>query len=105
MTTTQTTVDERVYNLVRPITFEGEEVTSLTLDFDGLTGHDLLTCARQAQTMSQNEVVFIRALSLSYQAVVAAKAAGVPVELIQSLKGKDFTQVTQHAQNFLIAQE
>lgn len=105
MTATQTAADERVYNLVRPITFDGNEMTSLTFDFDELTGHDLLACARQAQTLTPNEAVLVRALSLTYQMVVAAKAANVPVELIQSLKAKDFTQVTQRAQNFLIAQE
>lgn len=103
--TEQSMADERVYKLVRPITFDGEEVKELVLDFDELTGRDLLTCARQAQTMEPNEVALVRALSLPYQVVVAAKAAGVPAELINSLKAKDFTQVTQRAQTFLTIRE
>ncbi|MFW5433702.1 phage tail assembly protein [Paenibacillus apiarius] len=103
--TEQTMADERVYKLVRPISFDGEEVKELVLDFDELTGRDLLACARQAQTMAPDEVAFVRALSLPYQVVVAAKAAAVPAELIQSLKAKDFTQVTQRAQIFLTTQE
>ncbi|EJW19143.1 phage tail assembly protein [Paenibacillus alvei] len=103
--TEQTMADEFVYKLIRPISFDGEEVKELVLDFDELTGQDLLACARQAQVMAPNEVNLVRALSLTYQVVVAAKAAGVAAELIQSLKAKDFTQVTQRAQNFLTTQE
>ncbi|EGG33416.1 hypothetical protein HMPREF9412_1393 [Paenibacillus sp. HGF5] len=47
----------------------------------------------------------VRAASINYQVAVAARAAGVTPELIQSLKAKDFTQVTQLASNFLITME
>lgn len=97
--------DERTYTLLRPISFDGLEITELTLDFEELSGDDLLRCSRQAQTISPDEVAPVKALSLAYQVALAAKAAGVPVELIQSLKAKDFTQVTQRAQNFLLVQE
>jgi len=95
---------EQVYKLKRPITFEEQPVSELSLDFEELTGQDLLLCARQAQALAPNELPMIKAMSLPYQVTVAAKAANVPAELIQSLKAADFTQVTQRAQNFLIGQ-
>ncbi|MGG4346443.1 phage tail assembly protein [Paenibacillus lautus] len=97
--------EDREYQLIRPITFEGKEIKSLNLDFENLGGNELTNCARLAQRMDPNEVPVVRALSINYQVAVAARAAGVAPELILELKAKDFTQVTQLASNFLIALE
>ncbi|WP_058302410.1 phage tail assembly protein [Gorillibacterium timonense] len=99
---TQTSV---TYTLLRPIQFEGETVTELTLDFEKLTGADLLSCAAQARFIAPEEGSFVKALSMPYQITVTAKAAGVIPELIKSLKAKDFTSLLQRAQNFLLLQE
>ncbi|MEF3312612.1 phage tail assembly protein [Paenibacillus sp. GYB004] len=96
--------EERIYKLARPFHFEGKQITELSLNLDDLTGQDLLLCARHAQTIDPNEVAHVKALSLPYQVAVAAKAAGVPAEQIKALGAKDFTQVTQRVQNFLIGQ-
>lgn len=97
------TVDERVYKLSRPFTFEGTEYTELLLDFDSLTGGDLLSCEGQMNTMSSgNEVVPVKQISQAYQALVAARAAKVPVDLIKALPGKDFSKIIVRAQNFLL---
>ncbi|MOA58911.1 hypothetical protein D3C78_1834140 [compost metagenome] len=58
-----------------------------------------------ARRIDPEEFAPARALSLSYQMAVAAKAAKQPVELIRALKAKDFTQVTQQAANFLMIPE
>lgn len=92
---------ENAYQLIRPITFEGEEIKSITLDFEGLSGNELANCAKLAQRLDPNEVPMVRALSMNYQIAVAARAANVAPELILALKGKDFTHVTQLASNFL----
>lgn len=97
--------EKQMYKLARPITFDGKEVTELKLDFDQLSGEDLLLCSQQAQALAPNEVPTVKAFSLPYQVTVAARAAGMPAELIKALKAKDFTQVTQRAQNFLIGSE
>lgn len=97
--------NELEYKLLRPILFDGEEVTSLTFDFEKLTGQDLIACASQAKAIAPDEYPLVLAVHMPYQITVAAKAAGVPAELIQALKAKDFTQVTQRAQNFLLVQE
>ncbi|MGG4096206.1 phage tail assembly protein [Paenibacillus lautus] len=104
-TAAQTKTSNTIFHLARPITFDGEEIKSLTFDFESLGGNELMTCARQAQSMDPNEVPMMRALSINYQVVVAARAAGVTPDLIQALKAKDFTQVTQMASNFLVLQE
>lgn len=103
-TEVQVKAEERVYELMRPISFEGQEITKLTLNFDDLDGGDLLECVKQARIIDPEESVTapIRAFTLGYQIAVAAKAANVIPELIQSLKGPDFTQVTQLASNFLL---
>jgi len=95
------TAADSVYTLRRPITFDGQEYTQINLDFDRLTGEDILNCDRQ-YAASQGSQLFFRESDKAYQAIVAARAAGVPVELIKSLYAKDFTRVTLRAQNFLI---
>lgn len=76
-------------------------MTELNLDFDQLTGEDVIKCENQYAAMD-GVSIFYKEANKTYQAVVAARAAGVPVELIKALKARDFTRVTLRAQNFLI---
>ncbi|MFM1655653.1 phage tail assembly protein [Brevibacillus sp. B_LB10_24] len=91
-----------VYRLSTPIQFDGNTITELDLRFEDLTGKDLILCAKQARRIDPQEVHPGRALSLSYQIAVAAKAAGVTPELFDQLKADDFTVITQMAENFLL---
>lgn len=93
--------DERIFTLSRPFVFEEKEYTSLTMDFDKLTGADLLRINTQFDAEQKNPV-FVKALSLSYQINVAAVAAGVPVEFFDKLPAKDVSKVGLLAQNFLL---
>lgn len=95
-------INENVYPLLQPITFDGAELKSITLDFDKLTGADLLACERQLRQSGEVDNAFFKAMSLPYQVAVAAAAASVPVEQIKALKARDFTQVTQKTVNFLM---
>jgi hypothetical protein len=94
------------YPLQIPITFEGEKIEKLNLDFERLTGKDLLVCAKIARQLDPEESVIaaIRAFSATYQVAVAASAANVTPDHIQALKGPDYIQVTQQAANFLMGQ-
>lgn len=103
--TPETAVNLNEYTLIKPIQFDGETVTKLTLDFDDLSAEDLIVCVKQARRIDPEEVSLARATSLSYQMAVAARAAKQPIELIRALKAKDFTQVTQLAANFLMMPE
>ncbi|QHZ50032.1 hypothetical protein ERICV_05133 [Paenibacillus phage phiERICV] len=100
---TSETVDERVYTLSRPFTFEGKEYTELLLDFDSLSGEDLLSCESQLKTVTDaSEFIPMKEISKPYLTLVVARAAKVPFELIQNLPAKDFSKVTLRAQNFLL---
>lgn len=86
--------------LSKPHVFEEKEYKELTLDCESLTGRDLIAAASESRILG--DVGPVPELSKTYLAVVAAKAARVPVELIQSLPAKDFTAVTLTVQNFLL---
>ena len=86
--------------LKKPITYDGKEVTELELNFDNLTGQDLIDAASEARTRGDKSVVI--ELSKTYQSVVVAKAAGVLPDLIVALGAKDFATATNSAQAFLL---
>lgn len=89
------------YTLRRPFTFEEREVKELILDFERLTGEDILQAERRYYAEA---VVAVPAkeLSKAFQAYIVASAANVPVELVRAMPAKDFTSVTLDAQNFLL---
>lgn len=91
-----------VYTFARPVNFEGDTFESLSIDFDKLTGEDILTCDRQYQMESarQSGGELIKETNKAYQAYIVARAAGVHVGLIKALPAKDFTKLTLQAQSF-----
>jgi len=86
--------------LSQPITVKGTEVKELNLDFDKLTGNDIINASREAQLLGENIVV--PEFSKQYLAIVAAKASGINVEDINNLPARDFTAITIAVQNFLL---
>ncbi|MEK8216435.1 phage tail assembly protein [Paenibacillus sp. FSL L8-0463] len=93
-----------VYTFARPVTFEGNTVETLTIDFDKLTGVDILACDRQyqAEAARHGGTELVKETNKAYQAYIVAKAAGVHVGLIRALPAKDFTKLTLRAQSFLL---
>lgn len=87
--------------LSKPITFEGKEYSELTLALDSITGRDLIKAEAEARLISGPSPV--AELSKTYHAVVAAKAAKVPVDLILDLPAQDFTKITMLVQDFLLS--
>jgi hypothetical protein len=83
-----------------PVTFEDITKTELVLDLDGLTGDDLANA--EAEMQLSGVVPVMVDTSKRYMMFVAAKAAGVPVELIRKLKANDATKVTLAVQGFLM---
>jgi hypothetical protein len=84
----------------KPHTFEGKEYKELKLDLEGLSGKDLVNASKEARILGDASTV--QELSPVYLAVVAAKAAGVPVDMVLSLPAKEFTKVKTEVQNFLL---
>lgn len=84
----------------KPFKFEEKEYTDLQLDLDSLSGKDVIEAETEARSMG------VRAIMLEsskvYQAILAAKAAGVTIDLIQALPAKEFSSVTGEVQSFLL---
>lgn len=95
--------DDRVYTLRRPLIFEEKTYTNLLLDFDMLSGDDLISIDRRfiAETAGQS-VGYVKEFNKEFQAYVVAAASGHPIELIKKLSLKDLSAVTLRAQNFLL---
>jgi len=89
--------------LYKPIDFEGERVTKIDLDLEGLTGYDLISVEREASP--ELKVNMAKELTKEYQVLVAARASKKPKELFLKLHAKDFTRVTLTVQNFFLASE
>ena len=95
---------ENKFDLVRPINFEGQDYTELTLDFEGLTGADLEKAEMQFTAENpQNGIVMVKEMSKGFAAIVAAKAAKVPVELIRKLSAPDYSKITMRTTLFLMS--
>lgn len=89
-----------IIELSRPVVLNGQEYTKLELDLDSITGRDLIKAEVEARVIAGPSPV--SELSKPYNAVVAAKAAKVPVDTILDLPAKDFTTVTMMVQDFLL---
>lgn len=97
----QQEVDGRpTIKLSAPIKYEDIEKSELVLDLEGLTGDDLADA--EAEMQASGVVPLMADTSKRYMMHVAAKAAGVPVELIRKLKAPDVTKITLAVQGFLM---
>lgn len=86
--------------LSKEFEYEGKTYKTLNLDMDKLTGKDILAVESEAVAMAGGPVTDF---SKTYQAVLAAKAAGVAPDMIIALPAKDFLTVTLEASAFLLA--
>lgn len=90
----------QVIKLSAPVKYEDRELSEIVLDLDSLTGDDLASA--EAEMQLAGVVPVMVDTSKRYMMHVAAKAAGVPVELIGRLKAPDATKVTLAVQGFLM---
>ncbi|KAA9003988.1 phage tail assembly protein [Paenibacillus spiritus] len=94
--------EDKAYALSRPVVHEGATYETLTMDFDAMTGSDILAATRQYKAENSQSINWAMELDKDYQAYIVAKAAHVHVGLIRALPAKDFTRLTLRAQNFLL---
>lgn len=92
------------HTLKRAITFEGKEIKEIEMDLDGLTGEDLAQAEREYFASGGHPVVPLL-ISSGYCAVLAARAANLPVEAIRALPLKECHRVVSVVQNFLLDTE
>lgn len=90
----------KIIKLTEPITVGNEELKEIELDFDSLRGLDLLEAEKEARALGDESVML--ALSMQYQAAVAAKVSVLSYDDVLNLKGNDFTKVTNAVFTFLM---
>ncbi|MEK5166221.1 phage tail assembly protein [Paenibacillus sp. FSL R5-0527] len=93
-----------VIKLSRPILWEDVEYKELILNFEGLSGEDIIDVESDFMEFirgQKNVYVQFKNDHPGYRAVVAAKAAGVHPNMMKKLTAKDFLKVTGAAKDFL----
>lgn len=85
--------------LKHPISFEGKKIEQISLNLDAIDGNALIDAETQFTAAGGTAGVLFT--SPRYCAIVAARAAGQPIELINQFKGPDFQAAVLAVQNFL----
>lgn len=84
----------------KPFEYAGETYTALTFDFEKMTGRDMVSIETEMQM--NNEYCLAPEVSRSFQAKMAAKAAGIGSDVLDAMPIKDFNRITNAARSFLI---
>ncbi|MBU5672646.1 phage tail assembly protein [Paenibacillus brevis] len=92
-----------VIKLSRPFTWEGVEYKELDLNFERLTGDEIVSLESDFLALNEgkNFIPYMKSEHPAYQAVLAAKALGVHYNCMKKLPAKDFNRVTKAARDFL----
>ena len=87
--------------LSKPIKKDGNKISELNLDFDKITGKEILAAEKETRLLGDSTPDAW--YSKTFQAVLAAKAANeaVIVDDVMNMAGPDFMQVTTLVSNFL----
>ena len=94
--------------LKTPITHDGRTIRELQLDFSKVQGRDLIEVERAVDFLMKDKKQGkspVAIFNTEYQACVAARAALLPVDVIFSLSGSDFTQICLLTLNYLLGVE
>lgn len=83
----------------KPVVFEGKTYNGVELKLDALTGRDLISAESEAAALMGRPAIDV---DKTYQACVAAKSSGVPVDMLLGLPAKDFNGITSAVQSFLL---
>ncbi len=91
-----------IVKLKTSLKIKDQTVNEISLNFDNITGNDLVTAESEVRAMGdQTPSVF---LSMRFQAAVAAKLIGVPVDDVLALPVPDFRKLVFPVANFLLGQ-
>ncbi len=89
-----------VHKLKKPFEYEGEKYEELTFDFNKLTGRDLEDI--ETELSAQGHFVTSPEFSSRYAYKLAAKAAGIHSNVIESLPLFEANAIRRAAKNFLL---
>lgn len=84
----------------RPFEYGGKTYTELTFNFERLTGRDMVSI--DAEMQAKNEYAIAAEISRSFQAKMAAKAAGIGSDVIEAMPIREFNKITNAARSFLL---
>lgn len=90
-----------VHKFSRPFTYEGITYETLEFPFERLTGRDMVKI--EAEMQAQGEYAVAAEISRSFQAHMAARAAGVHPDVLEAMPINEFNKITNAARDFLIA--
>lgn len=90
-----------VHKFAQPFEYAGKKYEQMNFYFENLTGSDM--DAIETEMAMQSKVAYAPEVSTTYQAMLAARAAGVSVDAIMALPVKDYRAITMQARNFLLA--
>lgn len=85
--------------LKKAIMHKGQEIYTLDMPLEELTGNDLIEVEKQL--MQSGEVPIVTDFNRIYLINIAAKATHIPVEILKFAGAKDFTRITNEVRNFL----
>lgn len=91
-----------IYKLKKPIQYDGKTIEEIDMNFDSLTGKDMIDAEREADT---DDFTPMKEFNKSYLAIIAAKACSMPSDIMPLLGLKDFSAITRGVQNFLFNEE
>ena len=85
------------------MTFEyaGETYTTLTFDFEKMTGRDMVSIENEMQM--NNEYALAPEISRNFQSKMAARAAGIGSDVLDAMPLPDFNRITNAARDFLLS--
>lgn len=89
-----------IIKLKEPVKVKGKETKILQLDFDKLTGNDMIQAEAEARALHVGEASVFA--SMKFQAVIAAKATGCAVDDIFAMNASDFKALVTPVVNFLL---
>lgn len=97
----------KTIDLKRPVQFDGQSLKRIVLDFESLTGADIEEAETQftAENPQNAATTPVKEMSKAFCAIVAAKAAKKPVDLIRNLGAADYAKVTTQTTVFLMSGE
>ena len=85
-----------IITLSRPVNYRDSEISQLELDFEALTGNDLIQAEENLKRSKPDASLW----GTQHTAYIAAKASHIPAEIILSLPAKDFMNVYTSTINF-----
>ncbi|MBJ6362097.1 phage tail assembly protein [Paenibacillus sp. GCM10012307] len=91
------------YTLKKPVEFEGQTIESINLDFDSVTGDDMIAIERRFLAAGNgHEFLVVKEFNKEYQIQFAARASKLPLEFFKLVSAFDFSRITVQVGNFFM---